>query len=45
LKADPFNLPWGASIYVKVSAINVIGSSAYSDLGNGAMIVTLSFPP
>ena len=40
LKAAPFSLPWGAPIYVKVTATNVIGSSATSPVGNGAIILT-----
>ena len=27
LRANPYNLPWGSSIYVKVSAINIQGES------------------
>ena len=38
--AIPFNLPWGSSIYVKVSAINAVGTGPDSNLGNGAIIVT-----
>lgn len=45
LKANPFNLEWGASIYVKVTAINVIGISEESDSGNGAVILTVPDPP
>lgn len=40
LTAAPFNLPWGASIYAKVSATNVIGTSAASTSGNGAVMLT-----
>jgi hypothetical protein len=39
-KAEPFNLPWGASIYAIVSATNVKGESENSDEGNGCVIIT-----
>lgn len=31
---------WGASIYAKVIAINIVGNSLISDEGNGAIILT-----
>ena len=40
LITSPFNLPWGASIFVKVLAMNLVGSSAYSTAANGAVIFT-----
>jgi hypothetical protein len=40
LTTTPFNLPWGASIYAKVSATNVIGTSTPSVAGNGAVMLT-----
>jgi hypothetical protein len=40
LKEAPFSLLWGAHIYAKVTATNVIGSSAASPVGNGAIILT-----
>lgn len=40
LQADPFNLPWGSSIYAKVEAINDYGTSDTSVHGNGALILT-----
>ncbi len=45
LLAAPYNLPWGSSIYVKVTAINVVGSSIASNAGNGAVILTSPDPP
>jgi hypothetical protein len=36
LKNAPYSLPWGSHVYAKVSAINIIGSSAFSAVGNGA---------
>lgn len=40
LRALPYNLDWGDSIIIKVSAINNYGSSLLSDEGNGAIILT-----
>lgn len=40
LRSAPFSLPWGSDIYVKVTATNVVGSSAASPVGNGAKILT-----
>jgi hypothetical protein len=37
---DPYNEPWGASIYATVSAINIVGTSTASPEGNGAIILT-----
>jgi hypothetical protein len=39
LKAEPFNLPWGASVWAKVAANNIKGTSE-SEIGNGAVIIT-----
>lgn len=36
---DPYNLPWGSSIYANVQSINIIGESGTSAGGNGAIIV------
>lgn len=36
----PFNLNWGASIFAKVKATNIIGDSGTSIEGNGAVILT-----
>ena len=40
LKASPYSLPWGSSVYAIVSAINIVGTSAASAEGNGAVILT-----
>lgn len=40
LRAAPFSHDWGASIYAKVSATNIVGSSDESQVGNGALILT-----
>ena len=40
LQASPFNLAWGASIYAKVQATNLVNSSDISNFGNGAVILT-----
>jgi hypothetical protein len=40
-----FNLEWGSHIYAKVKAINIVGESAYSVLGNGAQIMTVPYKP
>ena len=45
LKAAPYSLPWGASIYVKVLATNEAGPSPYSTPGNGAIILTIPESP
>jgi hypothetical protein len=45
LRQAPFNLPWGASVFAKVSAANIYGYSAVSASGNGAIILTNPDPP
>jgi hypothetical protein len=45
LRAAPYSLPWGSSIYAKIVAINQYGNSLDSDEGNGAMIITKPDPP
>jgi hypothetical protein len=45
LLASPYDLPWGASVYAKVSAINIVGSSVYSVEGNGGIILTVPDAP
>ena len=45
LRIYPFNLPWGASVFAKVSAINAYGTSLESALGNGATILTVPDAP
>lgn len=45
LQAEPFDLPWGSSIYAKVRSINVVGSSEFSATGNGAVILSIPSEP
>ncbi len=40
LRASPFSLAWGTSVYAKIVAKNVYGSSLESSAGNGALITT-----
>jgi len=45
LRSDPFNIEWGSSIHAKVRATNIVGSSDYSAVGNGAIILTVPDAP
>jgi len=40
LRASPFSLEWGSSVFAKVVAINSYGNSDASAEGNGAVITT-----
>ena len=40
LRAEPFNLDWGTSVFAKVIASNIYGDSLASPEGNGAVITT-----
>ncbi len=40
LRASPFSLAWGSSVYAKVVAKNLYGSSLESSAGNDAVITT-----
>jgi len=40
-----FNLPWGSSIYAKITAYNQYGDSDESNEGNGAKISTIPDSP
>lgn len=44
LLGSPFYLKVNQSVYAKVLATNAIGSSAYSNAGNGA-VITMSYAP
>lgn len=44
-KGVPYVIDWGSGIYAKISAINVVGNSDFSDEGNGAVILTIPDPP
>ena len=45
LQTSPFDLTWGDHVFAKVKAINVVGESAFSELGNGAHLITLPDKP
>lgn len=45
LMAAPYSLNWGASIFAKVKATNVVGESGTSVEGNGAIILTFPDAP
>lgn len=45
LNAAPFNLIWGSSVIAKIKTVNVVGSSPYSFLGNGAVLLNGPSPP
>lgn len=45
LKASPFSLAWGSSIYASVAALNTYGTSPASTGGNGAVILTVPDAP
>jgi hypothetical protein len=45
LRASPFSLEWGSSVYAKVVAINSYGNSLVSNEGNGAIITTTPDAP
>jgi hypothetical protein len=40
LRAEPFNLNWGDSVYAKLKATNVKGTSSFTSSGNGAILIT-----
>jgi len=40
LRAAPFSLSWGSSVFIKVEAVNTYGISSISLEGNGAVILT-----
>ena len=45
LNAAPFSIPWGDSVYAKVSARNDYGESSFSPEGNGGFIITKAEQP
>ena len=45
LRAEPYSLEWGSSVYAKVLATNAYGDSLESKAGNGAVILTAPSPP
>lgn len=40
LRSEPFNLAWGDSVYFKVTATNLVGTSGESQAGNGGILLT-----
>jgi hypothetical protein len=40
LNSSPYNIEWGQGIWAKVAAINAYGISAFSNEGNGGIIIT-----
>lgn len=45
LRAEPFNLDWGTSVYATIQATNVKGDSEVSEPGNGGVIITYPDAP
>ena len=44
LMSSPFNLQTGSSIYASVVAVNAVGDSPNSDVGNGAIVLVSTVP-
>ena len=40
LRAEPFTLDWGDSVYYKMTATNAVGTSGESQAGNGGILLT-----
>ena len=45
LLAAPYSLPWGSEVFAKVKATNIKGVSNFSDVGNGAVLITIPNAP
>jgi hypothetical protein len=45
LRTTPYSLPWGSSVFAKVTAINTFGQSAESASGNNAVILRVPDVP
>lgn len=45
LTGSPYLLPWGTNVKAIVSARNVVGTSAFSDVGSGAIILSVPTEP
>ena len=45
LRVSPFLIPWGQGVYARIIATNYLGSSAASDTGNGAVLLTFPDEP
>ena len=42
---SPYFIQWGNSIYAIVAATNIYGTSSFSPIGNGAVIITVPGAP
>ena len=45
MRTTPFSLPWGSSVYAKVTAVNAYGNSLESAAGNYAIILRVPDVP
>lgn len=45
LLSPPFDIPYGSSIYARVKAHNIVGSSEWSEVGNDAVILSVPSQP
>ena len=45
LRAEPFSLDWGTSVYAQISSTNIKGVSELSEPGNGGAIITFADAP
>lgn len=45
LRAAPFSLDWGTSVFAKIRATNIKGDSEESEPGNGGAIITFPDAP
>ncbi len=45
LRVSPFLIPWGQGVYARIIATNYLGSSAASEVGNGAVLLTFPDEP
>jgi hypothetical protein len=45
LNTTPFNLAWGDSVYARVTAANIYGTSLVSNEGNGGIIIRIPDAP
>jgi titin len=45
LRTSPYHLAWGSSVWAQVTATNIKGDSVISQVGNGAIILTVPGEP
>lgn len=45
LTAAPFNLAWGQSVFARIAASNIKGTSPFSEPGNGDIVATFPDVP